>query len=68
MGVAGRCVRPGPPLVSFMSMVLQALYRVVSPWWLSLTLRVAVGDAHGEAVASVATVYGVSDVADAAGG
>ena len=41
MGVAGRCVGPGPlgvvsPMVS---------YQVVSPWWLSLTLRVAVGEA-----------------------
>ena len=30
---------PWPPLVSLMPMVL---YRLVSPWWLSLTLRVAV--------------------------
>ena len=34
----------GPPLVSLMPMVLQALYWVVSPWWLSLTLRVAVAE------------------------
>ena len=27
-----------------MPMVLQALYRVVSPWWLSLTLRIAVAE------------------------
>ena len=33
-----------PPLVSLMPMVLQALYQVVSPWWLSLTLRVAVAE------------------------
>ena len=57
----------GPSLVSLMSMVLQALYRLVSPWWLSLTFRVAVA-AIGEAAAGVATVYGVSDVADAADG
>ena len=31
MGVAGRCVGPGP-LVSLLPMVS---YRVVSPWWLS---------------------------------
>ena len=38
-------VPAGPPLVSLMPMVLQALYRVVvSPWWLSLTLRVAVAE------------------------
>ena len=37
-------VPAGPPLVSLMPMVLQALYWVVSPWWLSLTLRVAVAE------------------------
>ena len=44
MGVAGRCIGPGPSLVSLMPMVLQALCRVVSPCWLSLTLRVAVAE------------------------
>ena len=42
-----RCLRwlvSGPPLVSLMPMVLQALYWVVSLRWLSLTLRVAVAD------------------------
>ena len=34
----------GPSLVSWMRMVLLALYRVVSPWWLSLTFRVAVAE------------------------
>ena len=82
-GSHGRCWSvcwPWPLLVS-MPMVLMpmVLYRVVSPWWLSLTLWVAVaevalsvsggvGDAGGEVVAGVVMVYGVSDVADAAGG
>ena len=35
-------VPAGPPLASLMPMVLQALYRVVSPWGLSLALQVAV--------------------------
>ena len=78
-GSHGRCWSvcwPWPPLVSLMPMVL---YRVVSPCWLSLTLPVAVaevalsvgggvGDAGGDVVAGVVMVYGVSDVADAAGG
>ena len=38
------CLVSGPSLVSLMPMVLQALYRVVSPWWLSLTLRVAIAE------------------------
>ena len=50
MGVAGRCVGPDPPLVSLMPMVL---YRVVSPWWLSLTLRVAVAEVALSVVVSV---------------
>ena len=79
-GSHGRCWSvcwPWPPLVSLMPMVL---YRVVSPWWLLLTLRIAiaevalsvgggVGDAGGEVVvAGVVMVYGVSDVAAAARG
>ena len=36
------CLVSGPSLVSLMPMVLLEFYRVVSPWWLSLTLRVAV--------------------------
>ena len=55
MGVAGRCVGSGPSLVSLMPMVLQALYRVVSPWWLSLTLQVAVT----EVAPSVVRCYGL---------
>ena len=38
------CLVSGPSLVSLMPMVLQALYPVVSPSWLSLTLRVAVAE------------------------
>ena len=38
------CLVSGPSLVSLMPMVLQALYRVVSPWCLPLTLRVAVAE------------------------
>ena len=38
MGVAGQCVGPGPSLMSSTPMVLEALYRVVSPWWLSLSV------------------------------
>ena len=38
------CLVLGPSLVSLMPMVLQALYRGVSPWWLSLMLRVAVAE------------------------
>ena len=59
------------PLASLMPMVL---YRAVSPWRLPLTLWVVVvvgggvGDADGEVVVGVTMVYGVSDVADAAGG
>ena len=63
------------PLMSLLPMVS---YRVVSLWWLSLTLRVAVGevplsvvpfgDAGGEVVAGVSMVYGFSDVVDAVGG
>ena len=34
----------GPLLVFLMPMVLQAFYRLVSPWWLSLTLQVAVAE------------------------
>ena len=34
----------GPSLVSWMRMVLLALYRVVSPWWLLLTFWVAVAE------------------------
>ena len=30
--------------MSLMPMVLRAFYRVVSPWWLSLTLQVAVAE------------------------
>ena len=44
MGVAGRRVGPGPSLMSLMPMVLEALYRVVSGWWLSLMLLVAVAE------------------------
>ena len=36
------CLVSGPSFVSLMPLVLLALYRVVSPWWLLLTLRVAV--------------------------
>ena len=32
----------GPSLVSLMPIVWRALYRLVSPWWLSLTFRVTV--------------------------
>ena len=38
------CLVSGPSLVSFMPMVLQALYQVVSPWWLLLSLRIAVAE------------------------
>ena len=38
------CLVSRPSLVSLMPMVLQAFYRVVSLWWLSLTLRVAVAE------------------------
>ena len=41
------------PLVWFLPMVL---YRVVSPWWLSLTLRVAVGEVALSVVLSVMPV------------
>ena len=41
------------PLVSLLPMVL---YRLVSPWWLSLTLRVAVGDVALSMVPSVMPV------------
>ena len=41
------------PLVSLLPMVL---YRVVSPWWLSLTLRVAVGEVALSVVPSVMPV------------
>ena len=41
------------PLVSLMPMVL---YRVVSPWWLSLTLRVAVAEVALSVVLSVMPV------------
>ena len=51
MGVAGLCVGPGPlgplPMVS---------YQVVSPWWLSLTLWVAVGELAMLVVPSVMPV------------
>ena len=52
MGVAGRCVGPAP-LVSLLPMVL---YWVVSPWWLSLTLQVAVGEVPLSVVPSVMPV------------
>ena len=39
-----------------MTMVLQASYRVVSPWWLSLTLRVAVAQVALSVVLSVMLV------------
>ena len=51
------------PLVSLMPMVL---YRAVSPWRLPLTLWVGVAEAALSVAVSV-MVYGVSDVADAAG-
>ena len=38
------CLVSGPSLVSLMPMVVQALYRVVSLWWLLLALRVAVAE------------------------
>ena len=41
------------PLVSLLPMVL---YRVVSPWWLSLTLQVAVGEVALSVVPSVMPV------------
>ena len=41
------------PLVSLLPMVS---YRVVSPWWLSLTLRVAVGEVALSVVPSVMPV------------
>ena len=41
------------PLVSLLPMVS---YRVVSPWWLSLTLRVAVGEVPLSVVPSVMPV------------
>ena len=41
------------PLVSLMPMVL---YRVVWPWWLSLTLRVAVAEVPPSVVLSVMPV------------
>ena len=44
MALAVFAVPAEPPLVSLMPMVLQALYRVVSLWWLSLTLWVAVAE------------------------
>ena len=44
LALAVFAVPAGPPLVSLMPMVLQALYRVVSLWWLSLMLRVAVAE------------------------
>ena len=44
LALAVFAVPAGPPLVSLMPMVLQALYLVVSPSWLSLTLWVAVAE------------------------
>ena len=52
MGVAGRCVGPGPLGV----VVADGVDRVVSPWWLSLTLRVAVGEVALSVVPSVMPV------------
>ena len=44
LALAVFAVPAGTPWVLLMPMVLQALYRMVSPWWLSLTLRVAVAE------------------------
>ena len=41
LALAVFAVPAGPLLVSLMPMVLQASYRVVPPWRLSLTLRIA---------------------------
>ena len=46
----------GPPLVSLMPMVLQALYRMVLPRWLSLMHRVAVAEVALSVVLSVLPV------------
>ena len=53
MGVAGRCGFALAPLVSLLPMVS---YQVVLPWWLSLTLRVAVGEVALSMVPSVMPV------------
>ena len=74
MGVAGRFVGPGPLGVVDTDGVVTGGVAVVAVvdapgcCCSGCTVGGAVRDAGGEVVAGVAMVYGVSDVADAAGG